>query len=105
MPIIKVDADGVPFWEQPVATKWDYTVDWRARLNATGDQVVSAAFSALTSGLGVTSVSFTASGLHTAWVSPSAGNATNNYYFASKVFTTFGRIERARIKVSVEELW
>ena len=103
MPSIKVDADGVPYWEQPIATKWDYSVDWRTRLNGTSDTVTSSNFSAITSGLAISSAAHTVSGLHTVWVSPSAGNAGNSYYLVSKIFTAAGRTERACIKVTVQQ--
>lgn len=102
MACIKVDADGVPYWEQPTDTHWDYSVDWQARIRAVSDTVVSAVWSALTSGIAVTSNVFTASGMHTGWVSPSAGNAGNSYYLVSKIFTDFGRTERQRLKITVE---
>lgn len=105
MPTINVDSDGTPFWEQPVATKWDYNVDWRTRLNANNDSVASSDFSAVTSGLLMTSTVHTASGLHTGWVAPSTGNAGKTYYFVSKIFTDAGRIERTRIKVNVLDAW
>ena len=105
MPTIRIDADGIPYWVQPIATHWDYSVDWQARIRATGDSVTSALWSSLTSGLAVTSSTYTASGMHTGWVSPSAGNAGSSYYFSSKIFTSFGRIERARIKVTVDDSW
>ena len=78
MASIKVDADGVPYWEQPVGSHWDYTVDWTARVNNVADTVVSAVWSVITAGIGV------------------------SYYMSSKIFTGDGRVERTRIKVTVE---
>lgn len=101
MATLKIDADGVPYWDQPDATHWDYTVDWTSRMAAVNDTVVSAVWSATGTGLAPTSTTFSASGVHTMWVSPSAGNANASYYFSSKIFTNFGRVERARIKVNV----
>ena len=105
MTTIKVDGDGVPYWDQPLGTHWDYTVDWTTHMRAVSDTVVSAVWSALTSGIAITSNTFNASGVHTGWVSPSAVNAGSTYYFSSKIFTNDGRVERDRFKVVVEEAW
>lgn len=102
MASIKVDADGVPYWDQPVGSHWDYTVDWTARVNNVADTVVSAVWSVITAGIAVTSGTHTASGVHIGWVQPSAGNAGSSYYLSSKIFTGDGRVERTRIKVTVE---
>lgn len=101
MPTIKIDADGVPYWDQPVGSRWDYSVDWTNQMRATEDAVASSVWSAITSGLAVASNAHTASGVHTMWLAPSEGNAGASYYFRSKVFTTKERIEVARIKVNV----
>lgn len=100
---IKVDSDGVPYWEQPIGTHWDYTVNWETRMRSVSDTVVSAVWSVITSGIAFSSATHNASGVHTMWCQPSAVNAGSTYYFTSKIFTTFGRVERARIKVDVVE--
>ena len=102
MPCLKIDANGVPYWEQPVGTHWDYTVDWTRRMRSVSDTVTSSVWSAVTSGLAFTSATHTTSGVHTGWCNPSAGHAGTAYYMTSKVFTAFGRVERARIRVDVE---
>ena len=94
MGCVKVDADGVPYWEQPAGTHWDYTVDWTARMLSVADAVG-------TPGLAVTSVLHTSSGVHIGWCAPSAGVVGSTFYLTSKIFTSFGRVERAKIKVNV----
>lgn len=101
MASIKVDADGIPYWDQPVTTHWDYTVDWTARMLSVSDAVVSAVWSVGTAGLAVTSVMHTSSGVHMGWCQPSAGVLGASFYLTSKIFTAFGRVERAKIKVNV----
>lgn len=102
MPVVKVDQQGIPYWVQPIGTRWDYAVDYTRAMRNVSDTVVSAVWSTITAGLAIASNAFTASGLHTIWVTPSAGNAGGSYYLRSKIFTQAGRIEAVRIKVVVE---
>ncbi len=101
MAVVKVDSNGVPFWEQRNSSHLDYTLDWRVYLTALTDTVASAVWSTVTSGLTLSSASFTTSGVHTVWVTPSAGNVGNAYILRSKIFTAEGRIDPLDIKIVV----
>ncbi len=98
---VKVDSNGVPYWDQLIGTHWDYSVDYQAYVSSIDDTLVSAVWSVQTSGLAITSTTYTASGIHMGWVSPSAANVGSSYVLVSKVFTNGGRIERTKIKVNV----
>lgn len=101
MATVKVDSDGVPFWEQIQDTRLDYTIDWTSWMNS-GDTVVSARWSSSPLGLAVTSGAFSSAGMHTGWVAPSAGNAGSEYLLVSKIFTQETRENKVKVRIKVE---
>ncbi len=100
MATVKVDSDGIPYWDQIQDTRLDYTIDWTSWMNA-GDQVVSARWSSSPLGLAVTSGSYSSAGMHTGWVSPSAGNAGSEYLLVSKIFTEDTRENKVKVRIKV----
>jgi len=101
MATVTIDADGVPFWDQIADTRLDYTVDWTLWM-ASGDTVTSARWSATPTGLALTSGSHSSAGVHTGWVSPSAGNANSEYLLVSKIFTNDTRENKQKIRIKVK---
>lgn len=100
MATVKVDSEGVPYWDQIQDTRLDYTVDWGNWLPS-GDTVVSSHWSVTPTGLSVTSGAHTASGLHTGWISPSAGNTGVDYLLVSKIFTSDTRENKQKLRIKV----
>jgi len=100
MAIVRVDTDGVQYFDITPGEHLDYTAEHTDFLSNITDYIVSAVWSVETSGLAFTSVSFTST-QHVGWVSPSAGNATTNYNFISKIFTAGGRIKRVKARLKV----
>ena len=100
MATVKVDSDGFPYWDQLQDTRLDYTVDWTSWMTA-GDTVVSARWSSSPLGLQVTSGAYSSAGQHTGWVSPSAGNAGQDYVLVSKIFTQETRENKQKLKIKV----
>lgn len=100
MATIKVDADGIPYWEPYVDTHLDYTANWSSWVAEVSDTVASATWSASPSGM--TLVSATRTGARaTIWSDLSAGNANITYTLVSKVFTVGGRSDKLKFKLKV----
>ena len=103
MATLKVDSDGVVYWDQPLGSRWDYTVNWSAWVAAAsaGNTVTSATWSSDTSGATVTSGAVTSAGRHTGWFQPSAGHAGQTLTFFSKIFAANTTQSRQRLRVKV----
>ncbi len=102
MASVNIDSDGVPFWEQIAGTRLDYTVDWTSWM-PTGDIVTSALWSSSPAGLSVTSGTHSSAGVHTAWVTPSTGNANTDYVLKSKIFSDASRQNKQKIRIKVTD--
>ena len=100
---IKVDSDGLPYFDQYTETHWDYTVDWSATMDSVDDTIASSTWSATPTGLTLSSA-VDAGARRSIWVAPSANNAGTNYVLVSKIFTAGGRVQRLPIRIKVRDL-
>jgi len=100
MSTIKVDSDGVQFFDILTGEHLDYTAKHADSLDPLGDTISSAEFSSTDTGLAFTSVTKTTSTV-VGWVTPSAGNTNTTYNFTSKVFTAGGRVDKLPFKIKV----
>jgi len=104
MATIKVDSDGIPYFDQYIDTHWDYAVNWSTTMESVSDTIASSVWSAMPTGLALSSAT-NAGNLRAIWVTPSAGNSGTSYVLVSKIFTIGGRVQRLPIRIKVKRIW
>lgn len=100
MPTIKVDSDGIAYWDIYLNTRLDYTANWNDWLSDVGDTIASSVWSVDVSGLTISSATVSGSKA-SVWVITSAGNAGTNYLLVSKIFTLGDRQEKMPFRIKV----
>jgi len=101
MSSIKVDSDGVPYWNVLPGTRFAPTVEWSAFLAEVSDTIASAVWSVTPSALSISSSKV--NGTKTViWVEPSVGNANTSYTLTSKIFTPAPNSRRWKQKLRIK---
>lgn len=98
---VKVDSDGVPYWDMLPGTRLDFTVNWSTFLSSVSDTIASTFWSATPSGLTISSAT-TSGSKATIWAQPSIGNANTNYVLTSKIFTPTPNNRREKQKLRLK---
>jgi len=100
---LRIDRDGLPYWNQFEGTSLVYGFNWAYRMAAIAPlpTILTAQISTDTESMSYGPSVF-AYNIHAFYVTPSAGNVDEDVVFTSKVFLSDGQVDKARIKVKVK---